>query len=81
MGRDGSTLRIEHEYTPLEGWALTLIDNYVTLLSKLSEYDRKQMFGRLRDYTQGLITQAEGGNASDTLGRVRLFLGDRALMY
>jgi hypothetical protein len=81
MGRDGSTLRIEREYTPLEGWALTLIDNYATLVGMLSDYDRKQLFGRLSEYTRGMTIQAGGGDASHTLGRVRLFLGDRALMY
>lgn len=81
MGRDGSTQRIEREYTPLEGWALTLIDNYATLVGMLSDYDRKQMFGRLSEYTRGMTIQAGGGDASHTLGRVRLFLGDRALIY
>jgi hypothetical protein len=81
MGRDGSTQRIEREYTPLEGWALTLIDNYATLVGMLSDYDRKQLFGRLSEYTRGMTIQAGGGDASHTLGRVRLFLGDRALMY
>jgi hypothetical protein len=81
MGRDGSTQRIEREYTPLEGWALTLIDNYATLVGMLSHYDRKEMFGRLSEYTRGMIIQGEGGNASHTLGRVRAFLGDKALFY
>jgi hypothetical protein len=81
MGRDGSTQLIEREYTPLEGWALTLIDNYATLVGMLSDYDRKQMFGRLSEYTRGMIIQGGGGNASHTLGRVRLFLGDRARVY
>lgn len=81
MGRDGSTQRIEREYTPLEGWALTLIDNYATLVGMLSHYDRKEMFGRLSEYTRGMIIQAGGGNASHTLGRVRAFVGDRALFY
>jgi hypothetical protein len=81
MGRDGSTQQIEREYTPLEGWALTLIDNYATLVGMLSDYDRKQMFGRLSEYTRGMTIQAAGGDASHTLERVRLFLGDRALMY
>jgi hypothetical protein len=81
MGRDGSTQRIEREYTPLEGWALTLIDNYATLVGMLSHYDRKEMFGRLSEYTRGMIIQGEGGNASNTLGRVRAFLGDKALFY
>jgi hypothetical protein len=81
MGRDGSTLQIEREYTPLEGWALTAVDNYATLVGMLSRYDRKEMFGRLSEYTRGMTIQAGGGSASHTLGRVRLFLGDRALMY
>jgi hypothetical protein len=81
MGRDGSTQRIEREYTPLEGWALTLVDNYATLLANLSEYDRKQMFDRTSEYTRGVILQAKGGDASHTLGKVRAFLGDRAILY
>jgi hypothetical protein len=47
----------------------------------LSDYDRKQLFGRLSEYARGMTIQAGGGDASHTLGRVRLFLGDRALMY
>jgi len=81
MGRDGSTLKIEREYIPLEGWALTLVDNYATLVGNLSQYDRKQLFGRLSEYTRGMIIQGGGGKASHTLGRVRTFLGDRAMVY
>jgi hypothetical protein len=81
IGRDGSAQRIENEYTPLEGWALTLVENYATLLGMLPHYERKQMLGRLSEYTRGSIIQAEGGNASHTMGRVRLFLGDLAMLY
>jgi hypothetical protein len=81
MGRDGSTPQIESEYTPLEGWALTAVDNYATLVGMLPTYDRREMFGRLNEYTRGMTIQAGGGDASHTLGRVRLFLGDRALIY
>ena len=34
-----------------------------------------------REYTRGMTIQAGGGDVSHTLGRVRLSLGDRALMY
>jgi hypothetical protein len=81
MGADGSTLKIEREFIPLEGWALTLVDNYATLVGNLSQYDRKQLFERLSEYTRGVILTANGGNASHTLGKVRAYLGDRALFY
>jgi len=58
-----------------------LVDNYATLLANLSEYDRKQMFDRTSEYTRGVILQAKGGNSSHTLGKVRAFLGDRAILY
>jgi hypothetical protein len=81
MGRDGSTLQIEREYVPLEGWALTLIENYATLVGMLSQNDRRRLLDRLKEYTRGMTIQANGGDASHTLGSVRAFLGDQAVLY
>jgi hypothetical protein len=81
MGRDGSTQQIEHEYAPLEGWALTLIENYATLAGMLSHNDRRRLFDRLKEYTRGMTIQANGGDASNTLGRVRAFLLDQSVLY
>jgi hypothetical protein len=81
IGREGSTLRIEREYVPLEGWALTLIDNYATLVGMLSHSDRRRLLDRMQEYTRGMSIQANGGSASNTLGRVRAFLGDQAVLY
>ena len=81
MGRHDSTQQIEQQYTPLEGWALTLIENYATLVGMLSHNDRRRLLDRLKEYTRGMTIQANGGNASHTLGSVRAFLGDRALAY
>ena len=81
MGQEGSAQKIEREYIPLEGWALTLVDNYAALIANLSPYDRKELFDRLTEYTRGVILQAKGGNASHSLGRVRAFLGDKKLFY
>jgi hypothetical protein len=80
MGRDGSTRLIEREYGPLEGWALTLIEDYATLGGMLSHSDRRELFDRLSEYTRGTIIQANGGSASQTLGRVRALLRDRAIL-
>jgi hypothetical protein len=81
MGRDGSAQQIEREYVPLEGWALTLIENYATLVGMLSHNDRRRLLGRLKEYTRGMTIQANGGDASHTLGSVRAFLGDQAVLY
>jgi hypothetical protein len=81
IGRVASTQRIEREYAPLEGWALTLIDNYATLVGMLSHSDRRIRLDRLSEYTRGMTIQANGGTASHTLGKVRAFLGDQAVLY
>jgi len=81
MGRKDSTQQIEREYAPLEGWALTLIENYAILVGMLSPYDRRRLLDRLNEYTRGMTIQANGGNASHTLGSVRAFLGDQAVLY
>jgi hypothetical protein len=81
MGRDGSAQQIEREYVPLEGWALTLIENYATLVGMLSHNDRRRLLGRLKEYTRGMTIQANGGDASHTLGSVRAFLAVRAFVY
>src|SRR6266700_5705808 len=71
MGRKGSTQQIAREYAPLEGWALTLIENYAILVGMLSHNDRRRLLDRLKEYTRGMTIQADGGNASHTLGSVR----------
>ena len=81
IGRDGSTQQIEREYVPLEGWALTLIENYAILVGMLSPYDRRRLLDRLNEYTRGMTIQANGGDTSHTLGSVRAFLGDRVFMH
>jgi hypothetical protein len=81
MGRDGSTLKIEREYTPLEGWALTLMDNYAMLVAKLSRSDRPKYFGRLQDYARAVILKAKGGNATHSLKHVRDYLQDKSVLY
>ena len=82
MGKDNSTFEIEREYTPLEGWVLTLIDNYAALCSKCSEYVRQQQLDRLRQFTDAAILNAKG-NAAGTvrMRKVKDSLGDMALLY
>jgi hypothetical protein len=58
-----------------------LIENYATLVGMLSHHDRRRVLDRLKEYTRGMTIQANGGDASHTLGSVRDFLRDQAVLY
>ena len=82
FGKDGKENAIELEYIPLEGWVLTLIDNYVNLVAFRGEYDRRNIFDRIEEFTDGSIRNSKNlPDGAKKMNHVKLQLNDNSVIY